>query len=145
MDYNNLYIKQMVNAYFNNKNKEGMIIMARVEIWNGKTAINNVPAEKVLANRQDLANALGDIFLVVDDYGKVTEIQIGTTIASNYGMEPGMELQAIADAYMAKKEEEKVAAQQEQVTNEQLQEEVAALSYEVMMLQAAQADAAKNE
>ena len=119
--------------------------MARVEIWNGKTAINNVPAEKVLANRQDLANALGDIFLVVDDYGKVTEIQIGSIIASNYGMEPGMELQAIADAYMTKKEEEKVAAQQEQVTNEQLQEEVAALSYEVMMLQAAQADAAKNE
>ena len=28
---------------------------------------------------------------------------------------------------------------------EQLQEEVAAISYEVMMLQAAQADAAKNE
>lgn len=119
--------------------------MARVEIWNGKTAINNVPAEKVLANRQDLANALGDIFLVVDDYGKVTEIQIGATIASNYGMEPGMELQAIADAYMAKKEEEKAAVEQEQVTNEQLQEEVAALSYEVMMLQAGQAEAAKAE
>lgn len=118
--------------------------MARVEIWDGKTAINNIPAETVLANRQDLVNALGDIFLVVDDYGKVTEIQIGATIASNYGMEPGMELQEIADAYMAKKEEEK-AAEQEQITNEQLQEEIAALSYEVMMLQAAQAEAAKAE
>ena len=119
--------------------------MARVEIWNGKTAINNVPAEKVLANRQDLANALGDIFLVIDEYDKVTEIQIGSIIASNYGMEPGMELQAIAGAYMAKKEEENNAAQEEEMTNEQLQEEVAALSYEVMMLQAAQANTAKNE
>ena len=128
-----------------NKDKKGMIFMARVEIWNGKTAINNVPAEKVLANRQDLANALGDIFLVIDEYDKVTEIQIGSVIASNYGMEPGMELQAIADAYMAKKEEENAARQEEELTNEQLQEEVAALSYEVMMLQAAQANTEKNE
>ena len=119
--------------------------MANVQIWNGTTSINGISAEQILANRQDLANALGDIFLVVDDYGKVTEIQIGSIIASNYGMEPGMELQAIADAYMAKKEEEKVAAQQEQVTNEQLQEEVAALSYEVMMLQAAQTNAVNAE
>ena len=119
--------------------------MARVEIWNGKTAINNVPAEKVLANRQDLANALGDIFLVIDEYDKVTEIQIGSIIASNYGMKPGMELQAIADAYMAKKEEEAAAAEQEALTNEELQAEVAALSYEVMMLQANQANTKKNE
>jgi hypothetical protein len=134
-----------MNNIKNIENKEGMINMARVEIWDGKTAINNVPAETVLANRQDLVNALGDIFLVVDDYGKVTEIQIGATIASNYGMEPGMELQEIADVYMTKKEEEKAAAEQEQITNEQLQEEIAALSYEVMMLQAAQAEAAKAE
>ena len=119
--------------------------MARVELWDGKTAINGVPAEKILANRKDLANALGDIFLVVDDYNKVTEIQIGSIIASNYKMEPGMELQAIADAYMVKKEEEAAAVEAEMLSNEELQEEVAALSYEVMMLQAAQAEANKAE
>ena len=109
--------------------------MARVVIWDEVSPINGVPAETVLANRPDLRAAHGDIFLVVDNYNKVNEIQIGSTIAANYKMEPGMELQAIADAYMAKKQEEEAAAEVEALTNEQLQEEVANLSYEVMMLQ----------
>ena len=55
--------------------------MANIQIWDGKTSINGISAEQILANRQDLANALGDIFLVVNDNGKVTEIQIGSIIA----------------------------------------------------------------
>ena len=74
--------------------------MANVQIWNGTTSINGISAEQILANRQDLANALGDIFLVVNDNGKVTEIQIGSIIASNYGMSADLTLQEIADAYM---------------------------------------------
>ena len=109
--------------------------MANVQIWDGTTSINGINAEQILANRQDLANALGDIFLVVNDNGKVTEIQIGSIIASNYGMSADLTLQEIADAYMVKKEEEKLQAEQERLTNEELQEEVATLSYEVMMLQ----------
>ena len=109
--------------------------MANVQIWDGTTSINGINAEQILANRQDLANALGDIFLVVNDNGKVTEIQIGSIIASNYGMSADLTLQEIADAYMVKKEEEKLQAEEERLTNEELQEEVATLSYEVMMLQ----------
>ena len=111
--------------------------MQRVVIWDEISPINGVPAERVLENRPDLVAAHGDIFLVVDDYNRVNEIQIGATIAANYGMEPGMELQAIADAYMVKKEEEAAAAEVERMTNEELQEEVATLSYDVMVCQAA--------
>lgn len=111
--------------------------MLRVVIWDEVSPINGVPAERVLENRPDLVAAHGDIFLVVDDYNRVNEIQIGATIAANYGMEPGIELQAIADAYMVKKEEEKEAEKVEKMTVDELQEEVATLSFEVMVCQAA--------
>ena len=111
--------------------------MQRVVIWDEISPINGIPAEKVLENRPDLVAAHGDIFLVVDAYDRVNEIQIGATIAANYGMEPGMELQAIADAYMVKKQEEAEAAEVERMGVEELQEEVATLSYDVMVCQAA--------
>ena len=111
--------------------------MQRAIVWDEVSPINGVEAEVILANRDDLVRAHGDIFLVVDEYNQVSEIQIGTVIAANYGMEPGMELQAIADAYMVKKEEERQAEELERMTTEELQEEVAVLSYDVMVLQAA--------
>ena len=109
--------------------------MANIQIWDGKTSINGISAEKILANRQDLKNALGDIFLVVNDNGKVTEIQIGSIIASNYGFDSSLDIQGIADAYMVKKEEEKIQIEEEKLTVDKLQGEVATLSYDVMMLQ----------
>ena len=105
--------------------------------WDEVSPINGIPAETVLANRPDLVAAHGDIFLVVDAYGKVSEIQIGSTIAVNYNMEPGLGLQEIADAYMIKKQEEAEAAEVERMGVEELQEEVAMLSYDVMVCQAA--------
>ena len=109
----------------------------RVIIWDEVSPINGVAAEAVFANRADLNAARGDIFLVVNDYNRVSEIQIGSIIAANYNMEPGMDLQAIADAYMVKKQEEEEAAEVERMGVEELQEEVATLSYDVMVCQAA--------
>ena len=111
--------------------------MQRAIVWDEVSPINGVEAEVILANRDDLVRAHGDIFLVIDEYNQVSEIQIGSVIAANYGMESGMELQAIADAYMVKKEEELQAEELERMTTEELQEEVAVLSYDVMVLQAA--------
>lgn len=107
----------------------------RVIIWDEISTINGVSAEEVFANRPDLSAAKGDIFLVVDAYNRVNEIQIGSIIASNYNMASGLSLQQIADNYMIKKQEEVEAAEIEQLTNEELQEQVALLSYEVMELQ----------
>ena len=109
--------------------------MLYARVWDEKSPINGVPAEQVLANRQDLVAAHGDIFLVVDEYDKVSEIQIGKVIASNYNMGVELGLQEIAEMYLVKKEEEKAAAEQEVMINEELQAELAALSYDVMMLQ----------
>lgn len=107
--------------------------MKSIKIWDGKSPINGVDAETILENRNDLRIALGDIFLVMQ--GDVaTEIQIGKTISTNYNMESGLSLQEIADLYLVKKAEEELNAEMERITNEELQEEVALLSYEVMML-----------
>ena len=110
--------------------------MRRVVIWDGQSPINGIEAEVVLANRDDLRRALGDIFLVMQGE-QVCEIQIGKIIAANYSMEEGMSLQEIADTYMVKKQEEEEAAEVERMGVEELQEEVATLSYDVMVCQAA--------
>lgn len=111
--------------------------MLKVQLWDGQTEINGVPAAEVLANRKDIANNLGDVFLVVnDEYDVVSEIQFGKTIASNYGMQPGMSTIQIAEQYLVEKQKEATAAEEEKLTVEQLQEEVATLSYDVMILQA---------
>ena len=112
--------------------------MAKIKIWNGDTSINGVSAEQILANREDLRLSLGDIFLVVDDSEEVvSEIQIGKIISSIYGFEAGLSLQEIADKYMKVKEQEALEVEKERLTVEELQEEVALLSYEVIMLQEA--------
>ena len=110
--------------------------MKTIQIWDGQSSINGVEADVILANRDDLRRALGDIFLVKEG-NLVCEIQIGAIIAANYGMDPELSLEEIADAYMIKVQEEAEAAEIERMTNEELQEEVAALSYDVMVCQAA--------
>lgn len=109
----------------------------RALIWDETSPINGVSAETVLANRPDLRAAHGDIFLVISNYNRVQEIQIGSVIADNYNMEPGKTLQEIADEYMIKKQEERESRKLEKSEIEILQEEVALLNYDVMVCQAA--------
>lgn len=110
--------------------------MKTIQIWDGQSSINGVEADVILANRDDLRRSLGDIFLVKEG-NLVCEIQIGTIIAANYGMDPELSLEEIANTYMIKVQEEAEAAEIERMTNEELQEEVATLSYDVMVCQAA--------
>lgn len=109
--------------------------MKRAIVWDEVSPINGIPAEEVLANRDDLRHARGDIFIVVDDYDQVLEIQLGKIIASAYEMNPGLSLQEIADEYMIRKQQEEEAEIEERITSEQLQEEIAILSYDVMLMQ----------
>ena len=111
--------------------------MKRAIIWDEVSSINGISAEDVFANRADLVTARGDIFIVVDDYNNVNEIQIGSVIASNYGMESGLSLQEIADKYLLIIQQELEDAELERLSIEELQEEVATLSYDVMVCQAA--------
>lgn len=109
--------------------------MLKVQLWDGVSPINNVSAEEILANRKDIAANIEDVFLVVNEHDVVSEIQFGKTIASNYGMEPGMTTLEIAQAYLVKKEEEAAKVEEEKVTTDQLEKQVAKLTYDVMMLQ----------
>lgn len=108
--------------------------MLKVKVWDGESPINGVPAAEVLAVRKDIVNNLDDVFLVLDEHDVVSEIQFGKIIASNYGMQTGMSTLQIAEQYLVEKQKEAAAAEEEKLTVDQLQEEVAVLSYEVMML-----------
>lgn len=108
--------------------------MRIVKVWDGKESINGVPAEDILANREDLRRALGDIFLVLVN-GQVAQIEIGAIIKSIYNLDENLSIQEVAEAYLAIREEEEARVRQEQLTNEELQEQVAMLSYQVMMLE----------
>lgn len=108
--------------------------MKSVKVWNGIDAINGISAERILADREDLANALGDIFLVMQG-SQVLQIEIGSIIRSIYEFDEEMPIQEVAEAYLAKHEEEKARAAEEQITIDELQEEVALLSYDNMMMQ----------
>lgn len=108
--------------------------MKIVKVWDGKESINGVPAKDILANREDLRRALGDIFLVLVN-GQVAQIEIGATIKSIYNLDENLSIQEVAEAYLAIREEEEARVRQEQLTNEELQEQVAMLSYQVMMLE----------
>ncbi len=107
--------------------------MKSVKVWNGVEAINGIPAERILAEREDLANALGDIFLVMQG-NQVLQIEIGSIIRAIYEFDEEMPIQEVAEAYLARHEEEKALAAQEQITVDELQEEVALLSYDNMMI-----------
>lgn len=104
------------------------------KVWNGTTPINGIPAEEVIANREDIKRNLNDVFIVEDGYGNVTEIQFGRTIKANYQMDPELTLEQVAAKYLEEKEKEEAAQVQEQLTVEELQKQVAILQYDVMAL-----------
>lgn len=108
--------------------------MKIVKVWDGKESINGVPAKDILANREDLRRALGDIFLVLVN-GQVTQIEIGATIKAIYDLDENLSIEEVAEAYLAKREEKEAREKEEKLTNEELQEQVAMLSYHVMMLE----------
>ena len=105
-----------------------------IEIWDEISPINGISAEEVLANRPDLASAHGDIFLVKEN-GVIVGIEVGQIIKANLGYAEDMTLQEIADLYLEKRIEMDEAEKIENLTVERLQEEVALLSYDVIMLQ----------
>lgn len=100
-----------------------------VRLWDGKTSINGVSAEKILESREDLKSALGDIFLVMQGQ-QVCEIQIGKTISSNYEMDEGLTIEEIAENYLLKKEEELQKQKQEQLNINEMQNKISILESE---------------
>lgn len=109
--------------------------MLSVQVWDEISPLNGIPAEEIFANRDDLDRARGDIFLVFNN-GVLSQIEIGTIIRGNYGFAEDLSIEEIANQYLEMREMEAARARERQLTVEELQEQVAMLSYQVMMMEA---------
>lgn len=109
--------------------------MLSVQVWDEISPLNGIPAEEIFANRDDLNRARGDIFLVFNN-GVLSQIEIGTIIRGNYGFDENLSIEEIANKYLEMREIEAQRAEERQLTVEELQEQVAMLSYQVMMMEA---------
>ena len=109
--------------------------MLTVQVWDEVSPLNGIPAEEIFANRDDLDRARGDIFLVYHN-GVLAQIEIGETIRGNYGFDPNLSIEETANQYLEAREIEAQKAKERQLTVDELQEQVAMLSYQVMMMEA---------
>lgn len=107
--------------------------MLTVQVWDEVSPLNGIPAEEIFANRDDLDRARGDIFLVYHN-GVLAQIEIGEIIRGNYGFDPNLSIEETANQYLETREIEAQKAKERQLTVEELQEQVAMLSYQVMMM-----------
>ncbi len=108
--------------------------MLSVQVWDEVSPLNGIPAEEIFANRDDLDRARGDIFLVFNN-GVLSQIEIGAIIRGNYGFDENLSIEEIANQYLEMREMEAQRARERQLTVEELQEQVAMLSYQVMMME----------
>lgn len=84
----------------------------KYKIWNKKDKINGVNAEYVLESHN--IKDSDEIFLVIDNYGNVTEIQFVRIIKSNLKLDVSLSAEETAQAYIdlkEKKEEEEIKEQ----------------------------------
>lgn len=101
------------------------------KIWNKIDKINGVDAEHFINN---LAIRETDgVFLIVDDNDNVSAVEIDRIIKNVYKLDSSLTTDEVAQEYIRIKKEEELLAMEERLTIEELQEEVAILSYEIMM------------
>lgn len=110
-----------------------------IKIWDKKEKINGVEAEEILKDNYDFQTS--EVFLVLDDYGRVTNIESANTIKSIYKLDKNLTALETAEKYleMHKKQEEEIKAHEEQEKNSKsatiaTHEEVKALREETAML-----------
>lgn len=69
------------------------------KIWDKTSPINGVSAETILENRLDLRNEK-EIFLIEDDYRRVTNIELVSIIKSNLQLDNSLTAEQTAEAYI---------------------------------------------
>ena len=99
------------------------------KIWDKKEKINGVDAEVVIKSNN--IKQEDEIFLVIDDNTlKVTEIQFKDVICSNYNISIDLTTEEVAQEYIKIKEEEKIQAQNDVNTLEELGDKISILEAE---------------
>ena len=99
------------------------------KIWDKKEKINGVDAEVVIKSNN--IKQEDEIFLVIDDNTlKVTEIQFKDVICSNYNISIDLTTEEVAQEYIKIKEEEKIQAQNDVNTLEEIGNKISILEAE---------------
>ncbi|NJB07283.1 hypothetical protein GSQ22_16090 [Clostridioides difficile] len=107
-----------------------------IKIWDKKEKINGVEAEEILKGNYDFQTS--EVFLILDDYNRVTNIESVNTIKSIYKLDKSLTALETAEKYleMHKNEElEKNSKNATIATHEEvkaLREETAALTFAMM-------------
>ncbi|MFJ1465393.1 hypothetical protein ACIJV2_17800 [Clostridioides difficile] len=115
-----------------------------IKIWDKKEKINGVSAEEILKGNYDFQTS--EVFLILDDYNRVTNIESVNTIKSIYKLDKNLTALETAEKYleMHKKQEEDIKAHEELEKNSKnatiatheevkaLREETAALTFAMM-------------
>ena len=108
--------------------------MITVKVCDEIESINGIEANEVFKMRKDLDNARGDIFLVKEG-DRVLQIEIGSIIKANYKFDTNLSIEETAQQWLIKHNEEIESQKAEELTLEEMQEQLALLSYQVMMMQ----------
>jgi hypothetical protein len=110
----------------------------KVQIWDKKSSINGQEPEYFLKEKMF---SEGDVFLVLNEYNTITQIQSVNVIRANYGMPKELTSLEVAERYIGtieeqnKQEDEKVSAIEEMQLKQEEQEKIIAdLAYELMLL-----------
>ena len=90
--------------------------MYKIKIWDKIEPINGVNAEKIIKSHK--IKDTDDIFLVLNDYNKVLELNFINIIRDNFNLSSGFSAEQVAEEYLKIKEEEKVQEEKEQTTLE---------------------------
>ncbi|HBE9404968.1 TPA: hypothetical protein KNH94_000161 [Clostridioides difficile] len=112
-----------------------------IKIWDKKEKINGVSAEEILKGNYDFQTS--EVFLILDDYNRVTNIESVNTIKSIYKLDKNLTALETAEKYleMHKKQEEEIKTHEELEKNSKnatiatheevkaLREETAALTF----------------
>ena len=100
----------------------------KYKIWNKKDKINNVDAEYVI-NSLNVRETDG-VFLIIDHLEEVQAIEIDRIIKGVYGLDANLTTEQVAKEYIRIKEEEKLQAEKEITTLEDMGNKISILEQE---------------
>ena len=98
------------------------------KVWDKKEEINGVSADCVIKSHN--INYEDEIFLIINEKGKVIEIQFKNIIEDCYDLDSSFTCEQVAQEYIRIKEDEKLQAEKEQISLEEQQNKISILESE---------------
>lgn len=99
--------------------------MYKVKIWDKIESINGVDAKNVIKSHR--IKETDDIFLVLNNYDRVLELNFVEVIRNNFNLSKNLTKEEVAKEYLKIKEEEKLQAEKEANTFEEMVNKISIL------------------